>query len=89
MKACTQGCPVQELQGCAVVGEGSMPLTGCSACLIEECTEASCVHEGVDTPVLTKRHLLPVVPAMVADMVPAVVADTVLVSWVTWFHAFE
>lgn len=55
----TQGCPVQELQGCAVVGEGSMPLTGCSACLIEECTEASLVHEGVDTPVLTKRHLLP------------------------------
>lgn len=38
---------------------GSMPLAGCSACLIEEYTEASHVCEGVDMPVLKKRHVLP------------------------------
>lgn len=36
-----------------------MPLASCSACLIEEYTEASHVYEGVDSPVLKKRHLLP------------------------------
>lgn len=36
-----------------------MPLADCSACLIEEYTEASHVYEGVDIPVLKKRHLLP------------------------------